>query len=131
MDHKETESQQAIRATVRDFAQKEILPFRMEWDEKQHFPRELFSKMGALGLLGMLVPEAYGGAGMGYFEYKAAIDEIAQVCGSIGLSMAAHNSLCTNHILMFGRGAEANVLAQTSQWAAHWCMGIDGGEYRE
>lgn len=102
MDHKETESQQAIRATVRDFAQKEILPFRMEWDEKQHFPRELFSKMGALGLLGMLVPEAYGGAGMGYFEYKAAIDEIAQVCGSIGLSMAAHNSLCTNHILMFG-----------------------------
>ena len=68
MDHKETESQQAIRATVRDFAQKEILPFRMEWDEKQHFPRELFSKMGALGLLGMLVPEAYGGAGMGYFE---------------------------------------------------------------
>ncbi len=102
MHHKETESQQAIRATVRDFAQKEILPFRMEWDENQHFPRELFSKMGELGLLGMLVPESYGGSGMGYFEYKAAIDEIAQVCGSIGLSMAAHNSLCTNHILMFG-----------------------------
>ena len=67
MHHKETESQQAIRATVRDFAQKEILPFRMEWDENQHFPRELFSKMGELGLLGMLVPESYGGSGMGLF----------------------------------------------------------------
>lgn len=98
----ETEDQAAIRATVRDFAQQEIMPHRMDWDERQHFPRELFSRMGELGLMGMLVPEEYGGAGMGYFEYKIAIEEIAKVCGSVGLSMAAHNSLCTNHILMFG-----------------------------
>ena len=78
----------------------------MEWDEGQVFPRALFSKMGELGLMGMLVPEALGGAGMGYFEYKIAIEEIAKVCGSIGLSMAAHNSLCTNHILMFGSEAQ-------------------------
>lgn len=102
MNFRETEDQAAIRATVRDFAQKEILPHRLDWDERQHFPRELFTQMGELGLMGMLVPEAYGGAGMGYFEYKIAIEELAKVCGSIGLSMAAHNSLCTNHILMFG-----------------------------
>ena len=102
MNFTETENQKAIRATVRDFALREILPHRMDWDELQHFPRDLFTKMGELGLLGMLVPETYGGAGMGYMEYKVAIEELAKVCGSIGLSMAAHNSLCTNHILMFG-----------------------------
>ncbi len=102
MNFTESENQKAIRATVRDFAQREILPHRMDWDERQHFPRELFTNMGALGLLGMLVPEEYGGSGMGYMEYKVAIEELAKVCGSIGLSMAAHNSLCTNHILMFG-----------------------------
>lgn len=102
MNFTETENQKAIRATVRDFALREILPHRMDWDERQHFPRDLFTKMGELGLLGMLVPETYGGAGMGYMEYKVAIEELAKVCGSIGLSMAAHNSLCTNHILMFG-----------------------------
>lgn len=99
---KDTEDQAAIRSTVRDFAHQEILPHRMDWDERQFFPRDLFTRMGELGLMGMLVPEAYGGAGMGYFEYKIAIEELAKVCGSIGLSMAAHNSLCTNHILMFG-----------------------------
>ena len=102
MNFSETENQKAIRATVRDFAKSEILPHRMDWDERQYFPRELFHKMGELGLLGMLVPEEFGGAGMGYMEYKVAIEELAKVCGSIGLSMAAHNSLCTNHILMFG-----------------------------
>lgn len=102
MIFKDTEDQAAIRATVRDFAQQEILPHRMDWDERQFFPRDLFTRMGELGLMGMLVPETYGGAGMGYIEYKIAIEELAKVCGSIGLSMAAHNSLCTNHILMFG-----------------------------
>ena len=102
MNFKETEDQRAIRVTVRDFAEKEILPHRMEWDEDQVFPRDLFSKMGELGLMGMLVPAEYGGAGLGYYEYKMAIEEIAQVCGSVGLSMAAHNSLCTGHILQFG-----------------------------
>jgi alkylation response protein AidB-like acyl-CoA dehydrogenase len=91
-----------VGQTARDFAHQHILPYVMEWDEKQEFPRELFSKMGKLGLMGVLVPEAYGGAGMGYLEYVAIIQEIASICGSIGLSLAAHNSLCTGHILAFG-----------------------------
>lgn len=97
-----TSDQQLMRESIRDFVQTEILPHRMEWDEAQHFPRELFGKMGELGLMGMLVPQEYGGAGLSYYEYKMAIEEIAKVCGSIGLSMAAHNSLCTGHILQFG-----------------------------
>ena len=102
MNFEEKETIPAIRDMVRDFSAKEILPHVMEWDEAQHFPRDTFSRMGELGLLGMLVPEAYGGAGLGYFEYVAAIEELASVCGAVGLSMAAHNSLCTNHILTFG-----------------------------
>ena len=97
-----TSDQHLMRDSIRDFAQREILPHRLQWDEKQHFPRELFSAMGELGLMGVLVPEQYGGAGLGYYEYKMAIEELAKVCGSIGLSMAAHNSLCTGHILQFG-----------------------------
>lgn len=91
-----------IRQTVRDFAEKHIRPHVMEWDESQEFPVPLFKEMGQLGIMGVLVPEAYGGAGLGYLEYVAAIEELAKVCGSIGLSMAAHNSLCTGHILQFG-----------------------------
>lgn len=102
MDFSLTSEQKAIQNTVRDFAQKKILPHRMEWDEAQYFPKELFREMGELGLMGMLVPESYGGAGLGYIEYKIAIEELGKVCGSVGLSMAAHNSLCTNHILTFG-----------------------------
>jgi len=97
-----TEDQALIQQSVRAFAEQEILPHRMEWDESQTFPRALFEKMGEQGLMGMLVPETYGGAGLGYVEYKLAIEELARVCGSVALSMAAHNSLCTNHILMFG-----------------------------
>ena len=97
-----TSDQQLMRDSIRDFALREILPHRMAWDEDQHFPRDLFEKMGGLGLMGMLVPEEYGGAGLSYYEYKMAIEEVAKVCGSIGLSMAAHNSLCTGHILQFG-----------------------------
>lgn len=91
-----------IQQSARDFAQRHILPHVMEWDESQHFPIDLFHQMGELGFLGVLVPEHYGGAGLGYQEYITIIEEIAKVCGSIGLSVAAHNSLCTNHILMFG-----------------------------
>jgi alkylation response protein AidB-like acyl-CoA dehydrogenase len=97
-----TEDQIMIRDTVSEFASRKILPNRMIWDESQTFPRELFSEMGEIGLMGMLVPEEYGGAGLGYVEYKIAIEEISRVCGSVGLSMAAHNSLCTGHILQFG-----------------------------
>lgn len=102
MDFSITESQELIAQTVRDFAEKNIRPFIMDWDEAQIFPVDLFKKMGELGIMGVLVPEQYGGAGLGYFEYVTAIQELARVCGSVGLSMAAHNSLCTGHILTFG-----------------------------
>lgn len=91
-----------IAEMVRDFARKEILPHFMEWDEKQIFPVETMKKLGNLGLMGVLVPEEYGGSGFGYKEYYTALTEISKVCGSIGLSVAAHNSLCTGHILTFG-----------------------------
>ena len=91
-----------IRESAKDFAKKEILPNVMKWDEAQYFPVEIFKKMGELGFMGVLVPESYGGAGLGYSEYVTIIDEISQVCGSVGLSLAAHNSLCTQHIAQFG-----------------------------
>ena len=91
-----------IEESAKTFAQQRILPFVMEWDESQHFPKELFREMGEQGFMGVLVPEIYGGSGLGYQEYITIITEIAKVCGSIGLSVAAHNSLCTNHILTFG-----------------------------
>ncbi len=91
-----------IRESAKDFAKKEILPNVMKWDESQYFPVEIFKKMGELGFMGVLVPESYGGSGLGYSEYVTIIDEISQVCGSVGLSLAAHNSLCTQHIAQFG-----------------------------
>ena len=102
MDFDVSEDHLMIKQMVKDFAEKEIRPNVMKWDESQEFPVDLFKKAGELGLMGVLVPEEYGGAGLGYFEYITVISEIAKVCGSIGLSVAAHNSLCTNHILKFG-----------------------------
>lgn len=98
----ETENQHMVAQMAKDFAEKFIRPYVMEWDEEQHFPKETMHEMGKLGLLGVLVPEEYGGAGLGYYEYVTAIQEITKVCSSVGLSMAAHNSLCTGHILQFG-----------------------------
>ncbi len=100
-----TDEQHQVKRMVREFAEAEIKPHVMEWDESQHFPRELFTKMGELGLTGVIFPEQYGGAGMGYIEYATVIEEIARVCGSIGLSVAAHNSLCTNHIYQYASEA--------------------------
>ncbi|WP_375447853.1 acyl-CoA dehydrogenase family protein [uncultured Fibrella sp.] len=97
---------QLIRESVRDFAGRHLAPHVREWDDDQHFPADEFRQMGELGLLGMLVPETYGGAGLGYHEYVAAIVELSKVDGAVGLSMAAHNSLCTNHILTFGSEAQ-------------------------
>lgn len=97
-----TENQTMIAQMVRDFAEKEIRPNVMKWDESQEFPRDLFRKAGEYGIMGVLVPQEYGGSGLGYFEYINVIVEVAKVCGSVGLSVAAHNSLCTNHILEFG-----------------------------
>jgi alkylation response protein AidB-like acyl-CoA dehydrogenase len=102
MDFRNSEITDQIAQTTRDFAQQHIKPFVMEWDEAQTFPVPLFKEMGKLGIMGVFVPEEYGGAGLGYFEYSTIIQEVAKVCGSIGLSVAAHNSLCTGHILSFG-----------------------------
>ena len=102
MNFELNEEQQQIKMSVREFAESEITPHVMEWDETQHFPIELRPKLAELGFLGVIFPEEYGGAGMGYIEYATIIEEIARVDGSVGLSVAAHNSLCTNHIYMFG-----------------------------
>ena len=112
-----------IAQMVRDFAEKEVRPYLMEWDEAQHFPIDTFKKMGELGLMGVLVPEAYGGAGLGYEEYVTAIVELAKVCGSVGLSMAAHNSLCTGHIMMFGNEEQKQKYLPklaTAEWIGAW-----------
>jgi alkylation response protein AidB-like acyl-CoA dehydrogenase len=97
-----SDEQLQIKASVREFAESEIRPHVMEWDETQHFPEELRPKLAELGLLGIFFPEEYGGAGMGYVEYATIIEELGRVCGSVALSVAAHNSLCSNHIYMFG-----------------------------
>ena len=102
MNFQADELTQQVAQTARDFALQHIKPHVMTWDESQEFPLQVFKEMGKLGLMGVLVPEKYGGAGLGYFEYVAIIQEIAKVCGSVGLSLAAHNSLCTGHILSFG-----------------------------
>jgi alkylation response protein AidB-like acyl-CoA dehydrogenase len=102
MDFELNEEQQQIKYSVREFAESEIRPHVMEWDESQHFPDELRPKLAELGLMGVLFPEQYGGAGMGYVEYATIIEELGRVDGSVGLSVAAHNSLCSNHIYSFG-----------------------------
>lgn len=102
MDFSQNELTTQVAETVKQFAEQYIRPHVMEWDEKQEFPVNVLKELGKLGLMGILVPIEYGGSGMGYFEYSTAIQEIAKVCGSVGLSYAAHNSLCTGHILTFG-----------------------------
>jgi len=102
MNFELSEEHLQIKYSVREFAESEIRPHVMEWDETQHFPEELRPKLAELGLLGVTFPEEYGGAGMGYVEYATIIEELGRVCGSVGLSVAAHNSLCSNHIYMFG-----------------------------
>ncbi len=102
MDFKQDEITEQVAQTAKDFAHQYIKPHLMDWDESQEFPLHIFKELGKLGMMGVLVPEAYGGTGLSYFEYNVIIQEISKVCGSIGLSVAAHNSLCTGHILSFG-----------------------------
>jgi alkylation response protein AidB-like acyl-CoA dehydrogenase len=102
MDFKQNEITAQVAQSAKDFALQFIKPHLMEWDESQEFPIHIFRELGKLGMMGVFVPEEYGGTGLGYYEYSAIIQEIAKVCGSIGLSVAAHNSLCTGHILYFG-----------------------------
>ncbi len=114
---------QLVQQSARDFAETHIRPHVMEWDEAQTFPVDLFRKMGEFGFMGVLVPEIYGGSGLGYHEYITIIDEISRVCGSIGLSLAAHNSLCTNHILMFGTEAQKHQYLPklaSAEWIGAW-----------
>jgi alkylation response protein AidB-like acyl-CoA dehydrogenase len=123
MDFSQTENQMMIAQTVRDFCEREIRPKMMEWDESQHFPKELFQKMGELGLMGVIIPQEYGGSGFGYHEYITVIEEISKVCGSIGLSTAAHNSLCTNHIYEFGSEDQKKKYLPklaSGQWIGAW-----------
>jgi alkylation response protein AidB-like acyl-CoA dehydrogenase len=101
-----TDEQLAVKKMVREFAESEIAPHVMEWDEAQIYPRDVAAKLGELGLLGVLVPEAYGGAGLSYIDYINIVEELSRVDGSIGISVAAHNSLCTNHLLLFGDEAQ-------------------------
>ncbi len=123
MEFAPTENQQLIAQTVKDFAEKHIRPNVMKWDESQEFPVEAFKKMGETGLMGVLVPTEYGGAGLSYFEYVTAIVEVARVCGSVGLSMAAHNSLCTGHIMTFGNEEQKKKWLPklaTAEWIGAW-----------
>lgn len=123
MNFEYTENQRMIAEMIKNFAEKEIRPKMMEWDETQIFPIEVFKKLGELGLMGVVVPQEYGGSGMTYNEYVVVVSEIAKVCGSIGLSVAAHNSLCTNHIYMFGNEEQRKKWLPklaTAEWIGAW-----------
>lgn len=132
------ENLQMIKESARDFAEAHIRPHVNEWDEKEHFPIDLFHNMGQFGFLGVLVPEKYGGIGLGYQEYITVIEEIAKVCGAIGLSVAAHNSLCTNHILSFGTEEQKQKYLPklaTGEWIGAWGLtepntGSDAGRMK-
>lgn len=138
INFEESENQVMIAQMIRDFGNKEIKPKMMEWDESQEFPVELFKKLGGLGLMGVLVPQEYGGSGFGYLEYVTAISELAKIDGSIGLSMAAHNSLCTGHILAFGNEEQKQKYLPklaTAEWIGAWGLtepntGSDAGNMR-
>ncbi|MEJ6736256.1 MAG: acyl-CoA dehydrogenase family protein [Flavobacteriales bacterium] len=123
MDFGLTENQQMIAGMIKDFGEKNIRPNMMKWDESQEFPVEVFKKLGELGLMGCIVPAEYGGSGMTYNEYVTVVTEISKICGSIGLSVAAHNSLCTNHILMFGNEEQKKKWLPklaTAEWIGAW-----------
>ena len=123
MNFDQSENQIMITQMIRDFAEKEIRPNFMEWDESQEFPVHVFKKLGELGLMGVFIPEEYGGSGLGYHEYITVISEIAKVCGSIGLSVAAHNSLCTGHIYYHGSEAQKKKYLPklaTAEWIGAW-----------
>ncbi len=138
MNFEHDELTRQVAQTARDFANQYIRPNVMKWDESQEFPLQLFKELGKLGMMGVLVPEEYGGAGLSYFEYNAVIQEIAKVCGSIGLSVAAHNSLCSNHILSFGNESQKKQWLPklaTAEWLGAWGLtepntGSDAGNMK-
>ncbi|GAA4745326.1 acyl-CoA dehydrogenase family protein [Flavisolibacter ginsenosidimutans] len=138
MNFETSEITTQVAQTARDFALQNIKPYVMQWDESQEFPLHIFKGLGQLGMMGVLVPEQYGGAGLSYFEYKAVIEEIAKVDGSIGLSVAAHNSLCTGHILLFGNEEQKQrwlPKLATAEWLGAWGLtepntGSDAGNMK-
>lgn len=138
MNFEMSEITQQVGQIARNFAQQHIRPQVMEWDESQEFPVAVFRKLGELGMMGVLVPEQYGGAGLSYFEYKTIIEEISKVDGSIGLSVAAHNSLCTGHILTFGNEEQKSKYLPrlaTAEWIGAWGLtepntGSDAGNMK-
>jgi len=138
IDFEVGENQKMIAQMVRDFGDREIKPFSMEWDENQVFPISLFRKLGELGLMGVMVPHHYGGSGFGYQEYVTAIMELAKIDGAIGLSMAAHNSLCTGHIMQFANDEQKDKYLPklaTGEWIGAWGLtepntGSDAGNMR-
>ncbi len=138
MNFQSAELTQQVAQTARDFAQQHIKPHGREWDESQEFPVHIFKELGKLGMMGVLVPHEYGGAGLTYFEYKTIIEEIAKVCGSIGLSVAAHNSLCTGHILSFASEEQKKKWLPklaTAEWIGAWGLteantGSDAGNMK-
>ncbi len=138
MDFGLNENQKLIAETIRDFGDRYIRPYMMEWDETQEFPVSVFKELGKLGLMGVLVPEEYGGAGLGYFEYVTAIKELGRIDGSIALSMAAHNSLCTGHIMNFANEEQKKrwlPRLASAEWIGAWGLtepntGSDAGNMR-
>src|ERR1700741_1310900 len=123
MNFQLSENQVMIADMIRKFGKDHIMPKMMEWDESQEFPVEVFKKLGELGLMGVLVPTEYGGSGFGYTEYVTAITELGSICGSIALSMAAHNSLCTGHIMQFGNEEQKKKYLPklaTAEWIGAW-----------
>ena len=138
MNFQTSEITEHIAQAAKNFAEQYIRPYVMEWDESQEFPVHVFKELGKLGMMGVLVPEEYGGAGMGYFEYKTVIEEISKVCGSIGLSVAAHNSLCTGHIMSFANEAQKKkylIKLAKGEWIGAWGLtepntGSDAGNMK-
>jgi alkylation response protein AidB-like acyl-CoA dehydrogenase len=138
MDFQINELTSQVGQTAKDFAQQYIKPHIMEWDETQEFPVHVFKELGKLGMMGVFVPEEYGGTGLGYFEYKTIIEEIAKVCGGIGLSVAAHNSLCIGHILSFGNEQQKKKYLPklaSAEWIGAWGLtepntGSDAGNMK-
>ncbi len=138
MNFQLSETQQQITGMIRDFGKQSLFPYLMEWDEKQIFPVEVLKELGRLGMMGVLVPESYGGSGMSYPDYVTVISEISSICGAIGLSVAAHNSLCTGHILQFGNEEQKKKYLPrlaTGEWIGAWGLtepgtGSDAGNMK-
>src|SRR5215831_17701456 len=138
MEFRSSELTQDIAHAAKNFAELQIRPYVMQWDETQEFRVHVFRELGKLGMMGVLVPEQYGGSGLGYYEYKAVIEEISKVCGSIGLSVAAHNSLCTGHIMTFANEEQKKRYLPklaSGEWIGAWGLtepntGSDAGNMK-